>query len=359
MAKDYYQILGVAKTATGEELKKAYRKLALKYHPDKGGGAEAEKQFKEINEAYQVLSDDTKRRQYDQYGQVFGNGGQSGASGFGGFDFSGAEGFGDFGDIFESFFGGQARGGKRRTKADILRGEDIELVMELDFEEAIFGGNKTILLNRETACKGCDGTGSLTKKQVTCAKCGGHGRVEMTRQTMFGAIRQSQTCPTCRGIGELPEKECHSCHGSGRTKQQRETKLKIPAGIDEGQTIRVQGEGNVGLRGGGAGDLYITVHVRPSREYRRSGVDLYKTISVPFTTVVLGGSIQVDTLHGKLSVKIPPATKAGEILKIKGYGVPHDNTKGNLYLQVDIDVPTRLTIKQRKLLHELDQDLKK
>lgn len=353
MSKNYYEILGVAKTATAEELKKAYRKLALKYHPDKGGGAEAEKQFKEVNEAYQVLSDDNKRRQYDQYGQVFGNGQQTGP-GFGGFDFSGAEGFGDFGDIFETFFGGGARSGKRRSKSDILRGEDVELVMELNFEEAIFGGDKTILLNLETTCRECSGIGSTTKKQVTCEKCGGSGRVELTRQTMFGAIRQSQTCPNCRGIGELPEKECRTCHGSGRVKQQKEIKLKIPAGIDEGQTIRVQGAGNVGLRGGTAGDLYVTVKVRPSREYRRSGFDLYKTITVPFTTVALGGSVKVDTLHGALNVKIPPATKAGEVLKVKGHGVPHEGSKGNLYLQVDIDVPTRMTIKQRKLLQELD-----
>jgi len=359
MPRDYYQILGVGKDATSDEVKKAYRRLALKYHPDKGGGAELEKKFKEVNEAYQVLSDENKRRQYDQYGQVFGSAGQQNGPGFAGFDFSsfGGENFGDFGDIFETFFGGGGRRTKKRPE-DILRGEDIELVMELSFEEAIFGGEKTILINRETACRTCDGTGSTTKKQTACAKCGGSGRVEMIRQTMLGAIRQSRTCPTCRGVGEMPEKECHTCRGTGRVRQQREVKIKIPAGIDESQTIRVSGEGNSGVRGGKAGDLYITVKVRPSREYRRSGADLYKTISVPFTTVVLGGNVKVKTLHGEINVKIPPATRAGEILRVKNYGVPAGNTKGSLYLQIDIDVPERLTIKQRRLLQDLDTEFK-
>ncbi len=358
MSGNYYEILGVSKTATPDELKKAYRKLALKYHPDKGGGAEAEKKFKEINEAYQVLSDETKRRQYDQYGQVFGNGQQAGA-GFGGFDFSsfGGENFGDFGDIFETFFGGGGRKSKR-SKEDILRGEDIELVMELSFEEAIFGGEKTILVTHETVCKNCNGTGSSTKKQTTCAKCGGTGRIEITRQTVFGAIRQSQTCSVCKGAGEVPEKECQTCRGAGRVRQQREVKIKIPAGIDGGQTIRVNSEGNAGKRGGKSGDLYITVKIRPSREYRRSGADLYKTISIPFTKVVLGGSVKVNTLYGELNVKIPPATKAGEVLRVRNYGVPTGSTKGSLYLQMDIDVPTRLTIKQRRLLQELDGELR-
>lgn len=359
MAKDYYAILGVAKSATAEELKKAYRKLALKYHPDKGGGAEAERKFKEINEAYQVLSDETKRRQYDQYGQVFGNGAGPQGAGFGGFDFSGAEGFGDFGDIFETFFGGNQRGGRKRSKDDILRGEDLELVMELDFEEAIFGGEKKILVNRETTCKTCDGIGSSTKKLKTCTKCGGQGRIEVVRQTVFGGIRQSQTCTECRGVGEVPETVCRNCRGVGRIKAQEKIEIRIPAGIDDGQTIRVTGVGNAGVRSGKAGDLYITMKVRPSREYRRSHSDLYKTISVPFTTVVLGGDVKVDTLHGKLNVKIPASTHAGEVLKVKNYGVPTSGKeRGNLYLQVDIEVPSRLTIKQRRLLQDLDNEFK-
>ena len=357
MKQDYYEILGVAKNATPEEIKKAYRRLALKCHPDKGGGAEAEKKFKELNEAYHVLSDETKRRQYDQYGQVFGSAGQSGA-GFGGFDFSsfGGENFGDFGDIFETFFGGGGRRAKRRPE-DILRGEDVELVMELSFEEAIFGGEKTILVTHEIACKTCDGTGSTTKKQTTCTKCGGTGRIEISRQTVFGAIRQAQVCSVCKGVGKMPEKECSACRGTGRVRQQREVKIKIPAGIDEGQTIRVSGEGNAGKRGGKSGDLYITIKIRPSREYRRSGADLYKTISVPFTKVVLGGSVKVNTLYGDLNVKIPASTKAGEVLRVRNYGVPTGNTKGSLYLQIDIDVPERLTIKQRRLLQDLDEEI--
>lgn len=357
MSKDYYNILGVAKGATQEEIKKAYRKLALKYHPDKGGGAESEKKFKEINEAYQVLSDENKRRQYDQYGQVFG-GGASGP-GFAGFDF-GAEGFGDFGDIFETFFGG-GMGGRRtkRSKEDILRGEDLELTMELSFEEAVFGEEKKILLNRQRECKACAGTGSASKKMKTCPKCKGTGRIDLVRQTMLGAIRQSQTCTECRGAGELPETVCRTCHGTGREKDQDSVMIKIPAGIDEGQTIRVSGMGNAGTRGGKPGDLYITVRVMPSREYRRSGADLYKTVSIPFTTAALGGSVKVPTLYGELNVKIPPATKAGEVLRIRNYGVAKAGEgKGSLYLQIDIDVPTRLTIKQRRILQELDEELK-
>jgi len=357
MSKDYYQILGVAKTATPDEVKKAYRKLALKYHPDKGGDAESEKKFKEVNEAYQVLSDDTKRRQYDQYGQVFGSAGSAGQQNYGGFDFSG---FGETGfeDIFETFFGGGARAGRKRNKEDMLRGEDIELVMELNFDEAIFGGDKKIVIQRETTCKVCGGTGSATKKQASCVKCGGSGRVELIRQTMLGAIRQNQTCPVCRGLGEMPEKECQTCHGMGRTRQQKEIELRIPAGIDEGQTIRVKGEGQAGLRGGKPGDLYVAVRVRPSREYRRSGMDLYKTISVPFTTVVLGGSVKTKTLFGEINVKIPPSTRAGEVLRVRDHGVRQTGgANGSLFLQVDIDVPTRLTIKQRRLLQELDKEL--
>jgi len=360
MANDYYNTLGVAKGATAEEIKKAYRKLALKYHPDKGGGAEAEKKFKEINEAYQVLSDETKRRQYDQYGQTFGNGAGPQGAGFGGFDFSnfgGTEGFGDFGDIFETFFGGNPRGGRKQSKDDMLRGEDLELVMELGFEEAVFGGEKKILLNRQIKCKACDGTGSATKKSKTCSKCSGKGRIEINRQTMFGVIRQSQVCSECKGIGEVPETACRACGATGRVRAQDSVEIKIPEGIDEGQTIRVSGMGNVGTRGGKAGDLYITVRVMPSREYRHSGSDLYKPITIPFTKAVLGGEVKVPTLFGELKVKIPPSTHAGEILKVKNYGVPkHNDAKGHLYLTIDIDVPERLTIKQRRLLQELDKE---
>jgi len=362
MKEDYYKILGVSKNASTEEIKKAYRKLALKYHPDKGGDKEAEQKFKDANEAYQVLSDETKRRQYDQYGQVFGSAGQQSGPGFSGFDFSnfaGADAFGDFGDVFETFFGGGSpRSGRRRSREDILRGEDLELTMELNFEEAIFGGEKKILVSREAACKTCGGTGSTTKKQKTCGKCGGTGRIETARQTVFGAIRQSRTCPECKGIGEVPETVCRDCRGTGRIKHQDTVKIRIPAGIDDGQVIKVRDVGNTGQRGGKAGDLYVTVRVRPSREYRRIGTDLYKTIMIPYTAAVLGGSVKVQTLHGVLNVKIPPATRSGEVLKVRNYGVPKEgDARGSLFLQIDIDIPTRLTIKQRRLLQELDSEL--
>lgn len=357
MAKDYYSILGVSKSATADEIKKAYRKLALKYHPDKGGGAELEAKFKEVNEAYQVLSDDTKRRQYDQYGQTFSGGGP----GAGGFDFSGFQGgagFDDIGDIFESFFGGTARGGGRQSRDSITKGEDLEVLMELSFEESVFGVEKTISLHRETTCEVCDGTGSATKKSQTCTRCQGAGQVTMVRQTVFGAMRQAQICPECRGLGDIPEKICTNCRGDGRVRKTDKVPIAVPAGIEDGQTIRVKGFGNAGVRGGKAGDLFVAVKVMPSREYRRSGFDLYRSLDISYTTAVLGGSVKLSTLHGDINLKVAPATRGGTTLKVRGYGVPkHDlKHKGDLYIEIGIEVPARLTLRQRKILQELQQE---
>lgn len=355
MSRDYYEILGVSKGASTDEIKQAYRRLALKYHPDKGGGADAEAKFKEASEAYSVLSDSGKRSQYDQ----FGSGAFQGQGGFGGggFDFTnfnGAE-FSGFEDIFENFFGG---GGRSRGKKDITRGKDLEVVLELTFDEAVFGVEKTIKINAEVACDQCAGTGSATKKLKTCAQCGGSGHVTITRQTMFGAMRQSAVCNECGGSGEVPETTCRSCKGVGRKTEQVSVALKIPAGIDNGQTIRVSGKGSAGIRGGSAGDLYVVVRVLQSREYRRDGSNLYKNIDVAYTTLVLGGSVVIDTPHGEVKLKIPPATQVGEVFKIKGYGVNvlDHKTKGDLFVQVGVIVPNRLTLKQRKLLEELGSE---
>lgn len=354
MSKDYYKILGVEKSASADEIKQAYRKLALKYHPDKGGGAESEAKFKEASEAYAVLSDSNKRSQYDQ----FGSNGFQGQGGFGGgFDFTNFNGsdFSGFEDIFESFFGG---GGRTRSKKDISRGKDLEVVLELTFEEAVFGVDKTIRINAEVGCEQCGGTGSATRKLKSCPQCGGSGHITITRQTMFGAMRQSAVCNECGGSGEVPESVCKSCRGVGRKAEQVSVDLKIPAGIDNGQTIRVAGKGSAGIRGGSAGDLYVVVRVLQSREYRRDGSNLYKNIDVAYTTLVLGGSIVINTPYGEVKLKIPPATQVGEVFKIKGYGVTvlDHKTKGDLFVQVGVVVPNRLTLKQRKLLSELDQE---
>lgn len=354
MSKDYYQILGVAKDATPDEIKKAYRRLALKYHPDKGENGNADK-FKEVNEAYQVLGNDDKRRQYDQFGKTFDGAGP----GFNGFDFGGftTADFGGFEDIFDTFFGGQ-RSTRRRSSADIKRGEDLEIATEVPFETAVFGGQQTISLLKNTICEKCDGSGSANGKMKACAKCNGSGSVEQMRQTLLGVVRQSKICSECKGLGEMPEQTCRVCVGVGRTKQPVKVAIDIPAGIDDGQTIRVPGAGGAGFRGGKTGDLYVTVRVIPNSEYRRDGFDLYKTIEIPFTTAVLGGNAKVETLDGKINLKIPPATAVGEILKARNLGVPKINAtgRGDLYLAINVRVPKRLTLKQRKLLQELDKE---
>ena len=357
MSKDYYSILGVEKSASTEEIKKAYRKLALKYHPDKGGGAESEAKFKEASEAYAVLSDTGKRQQYDQFGAagVGGNG-----QGFGGFDFSGADfgGFEGFEDIFSSFFGGSRQGG-RRSKADMTRGRDVEVLLELSFEEAVFGVEKEIQVRMEATCTVCKGKGTESGKVATCDQCAGSGQVRMARQTMLGTFQQVVTCPKCAGVGEIVSDPCRGCKGDGRRMDEVQVSLKVPAGIADGQTIRVAGKGSAGVRGAVAGDLYVVVRVRESREYRRDGFDLYKSIEIPYTKAVLGGNVRVLTPHGEVNLKIAPATQVGEMLRIKGYGVPkvEASGKGDLYVQVGIVVPKRLTLKQRKLLQELDREI--
>lgn len=357
MSKDYYNTLGVSKDASADEIKKAYRKLALKYHPDKGeNGNEAK--FKEVNEAYQALGNEQKRQQYDQYGQTF-SGGQG--QGFGGFDFSGFQqgGFGDAEDIFSSFFGGGRS--RRKSPADIKRGKDLETVIEITFEESLFGGKKDVYANREVSCASCSASGSVTNKQKTCEKCKGKGQTETIRRTMLGNIRQVQVCSECGGLGEVPEKNCRTCRGEGRVQKSEKIEVEIPAGINQGQTIRVTGKGEAGFRGGTIGDLYLTVNILASREYGREGDDLNKVISLPFTTAVLGGKINVQTPYGEINLKIPAGTKAGEVFKVCDHGVQKLGTsgKGNLYLEIDIDVPKRLTLKQRRMIEELDNEFKK
>lgn len=361
MADNYYDILGVKKTATADEIKKAYRKLAHKYHPDKGEGNDAK--FKEVNEAYQVLSNEEKRGQYDQYGQTFdqaqrngqGFGGQGSPFGAGGFDFSG---FGggegvefDLGDIFGDIFGSQRSRQQRRE-----RGIDLEMPLTITFEEAVFGLEKSITLEKKDACKTCGGDGAKPgTKVITCPVCHGQGQIRTQRRTILGNIATASTCERCDGSGKIPEVPCEICAGSGILRQEKTIEVKIPAGIDDGQRVRITGEGEVGYRGSKAGDLYLSIRVRPHKEFKRQGYNLYKDLPVSFTQATLGAKIELETLDGKIELKIPAGTQAGKIFRVGGKGVPVINSskRGDLYITARVVVPNKLTKEETELIKKL------
>ncbi len=362
--KDYYQILGVSKAATADEIKKAFRKKAHEFHPDKGAGNEAK--FKEVNEAYQVLSDEQKRKAYDTYGSNWeaasnhGAGGfkyGAGGSPFEGFDFGGFGNNGvefDLGDMFSDFFGGRQERASRRNK-----GIDLEMGLEIAFEEAVFGVEKTINLEKQDKCQVCNGSGaSEGTKIATCPKCHGQGQIRVTRQTIFGAVASSTACDRCEGIGQVPEIPCKSCSGRGIKRQNKTISVKIPAGIDNGQRVRIPGEGEAGYRGSSPGDLYLNIRVKTSKDFLRDGFNLLKDLPVGFTQAALGAKVIVKTLDGDIEVKIPAGTQGGTILKIKNKGVPHINSKsrGDLLLTVRVVVPQKLTKKEKVLLKELAQE---
>lgn len=365
MAKNYYEILGVEKGASDEEIKKAYRKLAHQYHPDKQGGDEVK--FKEINEAYQVLSDKQKRSQYDQFGSTFDGAGANGAGGFGGFDFSGfggggANGFnfeGDLGDLFGDIFGGSRGSGHARQD----RGQDISVDVELTLEEALSGVEKDIKLYIATSCSKCGGTGAEAgSKMEKCKTCGGAGYVQKQKRTMFGVFAQNEICPDCQGAGEKPDKKCSKCGGDGRVKDEKTIKIKIPAGIAEGQTIRVSGQGEAGFRPGSgksiAGDLYVTAHLKKHPIFERRGDDLIYKLDINFSQAALGDNITIPTLEKKLKLKIPSGIQSGKIIKIGGGGFPHLQGRGagDMYITVQITTPEKLSKKQRNLLEELQKE---
>jgi molecular chaperone DnaJ len=366
MSKDYYQTLGVNKTASADEIKRAFRKKAHEFHPDKGGG-NAEK-FKEVNEAYQVLGDDNKRKAYDSYGSNWeaatGQGpggfryGSGAGSPFEGFDFGGFNGQGgvefDLGDIFGDFFGGRQEAASRRN-----RGIDLEMAMQITFEEAVFGVEKTVTLEKQDTCKTCGGSGAeKDSKLITCAICKGSGQVVVARRTIFGNVQSRQTCERCEGTGQVPEIKCASCGGSGVKRQEKVISVKIPAGIDNGQRVRVQGEGEAGYRGSTAGDLYLAIKVKPSKDFVRDGFNLHKDLPVSFTQAALGAKIIVKTLDGDIEVKIPNGTQSGTVLKIKDKGVFHINSKsrGDLLLTVRVVVPLKLSKKEKDLLKKLAEE---
>jgi molecular chaperone DnaJ len=360
---DYYNLLGVSKGASDDEIKKAYRKLAHKHHPDKAGGDE--KKFKEINEAYQVLSDKTKRAQYDQFGQTFDQAGrQGGGQDFGGFDFSGFQGFGsqnsqgfefnfggeDLGDIFSDIFGG-GRTAKRKK-----RGQDIQVDIEITFEEMVRGARKSITLYKRVECDRCRGTGGEPGTSAkTCPTCQGSGRVQKNVRSIFGSFLQASVCPTCQGEGKIYEKKCAKCGGDGRVREEKMIEINIPAGIADGQTISVRGAGEAGEKGAESGDLYVLVRVKTHPKFTRKGNDILSTEYISFSQAALGDKIEIETIEGRLILKIPAGTESGEIFRIKNKGVPDLNGRGHgsQLVEIKIRTPKHLSRDQRELLEKL------
>ncbi|HUD03274.1 MAG TPA: molecular chaperone DnaJ [Patescibacteria group bacterium] len=359
--RDYYEILGVGKDASADEIKKAFRRLAVLHHPDKEGGDETK--FKEINEAYEVLKDSEKRKRYDQFGHagVGGNGGPSGAGGFDFNNFGGFQGqninfdFGDMGlgDIFGSFFGGGQRQQQRSR-----RGRDIETVIDLSFEEAVFGVEKSLKLNIEAECDHCKSSGVEPGYElVTCDTCKGSGQVVSVTRTIFGNIQQQSVCPTCHGTGKKPEKNCSVCSGKGVKRKDVTVELKIPAGIDDGATIRLREHGEAILNGP-KGDLYVHVRVRPHKKFTREGVLILSHEGIDMVTAVLGGEIKVDTVDGPIKMKVPAGTQSGSDFKLSGHGVPHlkGEGRGAHIVTLEVEIPQKLSKHQKELLEEFKKD---
>ncbi|MGG3963209.1 molecular chaperone DnaJ [Heyndrickxia faecalis] len=348
--RDYYEVLGVAKDASKDEIKKAYRKLSKKYHPDINKAPDAAEKFKEIQEAYEVLSDDQKRAQYDQFGHAGPNQGFGDGSGFGGFSSSD---FGNFGfeDIFSTFFGG----GRRNDPNAPRQGADLQYTMTLEFEEAVFGKETDIRIPREETCDTCHGTGAKPGTHPKeCPHCHGTGQLNTEQSTPFGRIVNRRVCHYCGGTGKIITDKCKTCGGTGRVKKRRKIHVKIPAGIDDGQQLRVAGQGEPGINGGPAGDLYIIFHVRPHELFERDGDDIYCEIPIAFTQAALGDEIEVPTLHGKVKLKIPAGTQSGTKFRLRGKGVPnvHGHGTGDQHVITRIVTPTKLTDRQKQLLRE-------
>jgi molecular chaperone DnaJ len=352
--RDYYEVLGVSKSATADEIKRAYRKKAMEHHPDKHGGDDSK--FKELGEAYETLKDPQKKAGYDQFGHAgaqgnpFGGGG--GAQGFGGFDFNNMGG-GGFEDIFSTFFqqGGQAAGRPRR-------GRDIEIGIDINFQEAVFGAEKTVSLELQDVCDRCGGDGAEPgSKLKTCDTCHGEGQVTQTQQTILGSFRQTVICPTCHGHGQVPEKPCSKCHGSGVFRHTKQISIKVPAGIDHGQTIRVTGEGEA-TEGGAKGDLFVHVRVRGDKRFNRQGANIISNVTIPMVEAALGTEIEVETVDGKVTLKVPAGTQSGKMFKLSGRGVPMVNRdrRGDHLVEVTVDIPTKLTGRQKELLEEFAKD---
>ncbi len=348
MKRDYYEVLGVEKSASADEIKKAYRKLAKKYHPDLNpDNKEAEEKFKEVSEAYEILSDDQKRANYDR----FGHDGPA-ASGFGGGGFGGFGGvdFEDLGDIFGSFFGGGSKGQRRNGP---VKGQDIEVDEVISFEEAAFGVEKEINYSRIEDCPDCHGSGAKAgTSPETCSACGGSGQVKSVQRTPFGQFATTHQCNVCGGSGKIVKEPCPTCDGKGKVRRKIKEKVKIPAGIDNNQTISVQGKGSAGMRGGPAGDLFVTVHVRPHTIFERRGTDVLCNVPITFVQAALGADIDVPTLHGKVKMTVPEGTQPNTEFRLRGKGIPNLRTKavGDQYVTVVVEVPKNLSQEQKGIL---------
>ena len=357
--RDYYDVLGVDKSADATAIKKAYRKLAMKYHPDKNpGDKEAEEKFKEINEAYEVLSDETKRRNYDQFGHEGVNGqGFGGAGGFGGQGFGGFDDI--FGDIFGDMFGGGFSGGSRQRRRGPERGADIKQRVNISFEEAAFGKKVQVKINRSEECDQCHGSGAKpgTSKK-TCPTCHGSGQVQSVQRTPFGNIASTRTCSTCNGEGEVIDSPCSKCHGKGSIRKTKTIEVDIPAGIDNGQMIKLGGQGELGTRGGPRGDLYIEVNVQSHPLFTRDGYDVYLEMPITFAQATLGDKIQVPTLDGKVEYEVPEGTQTGTVFRLKGKGIPKlkSNVRGDQYVKVTVEIPKKLNEKQKELVREFAKE---
>ena len=359
--RDYYDILGVSKGASGEAIKKAYRRLAHQHHPDKKGGDEAK--FKEINEAYQTLSDPQKKSNYDRFGKGdFGSGFGQGKSQYQG-DFGGfSEGFsfnqsqGGFEDIFSDIFSSAGFGG--RSSAQTARGADISVDIELDFEEMAKGARKKIKLYKKKTCSACGGSGAEKGKTKTCSTCGGTGKVRKTRRSFFGSFSQIAECDNCFGRGQVPEKKCHNCGGDGAVRDYQEIEVQFPPAVETGQTLQMSGQGEAGERGAGAGDLFLNIHVKEHREFSRKGFHVLSKKEISFSQASLGDTEEVNTIDGKVTIKILAGIKGGDFLKIKERGIyfPQSQRRGDHLVEIVLRVPKSLTRKQRRLLEELQEE---
>lgn len=348
--KDYYEILGVSKTASQDEIKKAYRTLAKKYHPDLNKEPGAEEKFKEINEAYETLSDEQKRAQYDQFGSA-GPQGFGGAGGFSGFS---SGGFGGFEDIFNSFFGGQ----RQRNTNQARQGEDIERQMNISFEDAVYGATKKIRVSVDEICTACGGSGAYSKNDIhTCPDCHGTGYILRRQQTIFGMTQTQTVCPRCHGKGKEITRKCDVCGGTGHVRKTKDIDLKIPEGIQTGMSLRLEGYGGAGVNGGPNGDLYITFNVLPHKTFKRTNNDIYLEVPITFSQAALGDQIEVPTMWESEKIKIPAGTQSGQVFKIKGKGVknPKGLGRGDQFVTVKVVTPTNLSKQEIELFKSLDQ----
>ena len=354
--RDYYEVLGVSKNATDAELKKAYRNVAKKYHPDTNpDNPEAEAKFKEASEAYAVLSDADKRRQYDQFGHAAFENGGAGAGGFsGGFD------FGDMGDIFGDIFGDLFGGGRRsqRNANAPRRGQNLHAAVRVKFEEACFGTEKDLEITLKDECESCHGSGAKAgTTPETCSKCGGQGQVVFTQNSLFGTVRNVQPCPDCRGAGKIVREKCPDCHGAGYINRRRTIKVSVPAGIDNGQSIRIRDKGEPGVNGGPRGDLLVEVRVERHPIFQRQEYDIYTTVPISFARAALGGDMRISTIDGDVIYNVKPGTQTDTRVRLRGKGVPslrNKNVRGDHYVTLVVEVPTKLNNEQKELIKQLD-----